>query len=256
MQKKLPIQFILLLIILSLPFWILGFAAAHLADRLPINLPVSALMAVCPIIAASILVYKESGSEGVRELMGRTFDVRGVPNRIWYFPIFFIMPLIMLLSYAVMVLLNRPLPVPQIQIIAIPIFLVVFFISAIAEEAGWTGYLYEPMLKRHSALTTGVLIGLIWGIWHVIPLIQAGNDSRFIVWQIIASILNRILMIWIYNNSKKNVFTGVLYHMMINVSVFLFPNFGSHYDPEITSILLALVTAAVIFLWGSRTLAR
>ncbi|MDF2510647.1 MAG: hypothetical protein K0S04_513 [Herbinix sp.] len=255
-QKKSPLKFHILLIVLSLPFWILGVVAGRLADQLPINLPISALMAICPIIAAIILVHKENGARGIRELMGRTFYYKGVSNKIWYLPCVFMMPLVLLLSYTAMRLLNLPLPIPHIQIIAIPIFLLVFFIAAIAEEVGWTGYLYEPMLKRWSALKTGVFIGAIWGIWHVIPLIQAGNDPIWIVWQVITSIFNRILMIWIYNNSRKNVFLGIIYHMMINVSVFLFPNYGSHYDPAITSIILGIVTMIVTFLWGSKTLAK
>lgn len=255
-QKKSPLKFHILLIVLSVPFWILGVVAEHLADRLPINLPISALMAICPIIAAIILVRNENGTRGIRELMRRTFDYKGVPNKIWYLICVFMMPLVLLLSYIIMRLLNLPLPVPHIQIIAIPIFLIVFFISAIAEEVGWTGYLYEPMLKRWSALKAGVVIGAIWGIWHVVPLIQADNNPIWIVWQVITSILNRILMIWIYNNSRRNVFLGVIYHMMINVSVFLFPNYGSHYNPAITSIILGVVTMIVTFLWGSKTLAQ
>jgi membrane protease YdiL (CAAX protease family) len=132
----------------------------------------------------------------------------------------------------------------------------VFFIAAIVEEVGWTGYMYESMLKRWSALKTGILIGAIWGIWHVIPLIQADNNPIWIIWQVITSIFNRILMVWIYNNSSKNIFLGVIYHMMINVSVFLFPNYGSHYNPVITSIILGIVTTIVTFLWGSKTLAQ
>ncbi|MDF2840476.1 MAG: hypothetical protein K0Q99_1248 [Clostridia bacterium] len=255
-QKKSTLKFLLLLIVLSLPFWLLGVVAKHLADWLPINLPISALMAICPIIAAIILVYKENGASGIRELMRRTFDYKGVSSKIWYLICILMMPFVLLLSYIIMRLLNQPLPAPHIQIAAIPIFLLVFFIAAIAEEVGWTGYIYEPMLKRWSALKTGILIGAIWGIWHVIPLIQADNNPIWIIWQVITSIFNRILMIWIYNNSSKNIFLGVIYHMMINVSVFLFPNYGSHYNPVITSIILGIVTTIVTFLWGSKTLAQ
>ena len=43
---------------------------------------------------------------------------------------------------------------------------------------------------------------------------------------------------------------------MMNVSEFLFPNYGSHYDPVITGVITAILAAVVTFLWGPRTLAR
>jgi hypothetical protein len=37
---------------------------------------------------------------------------------------------------------------------------------------------------------------------------------------------------------------------MINVSEFLFPNFGSHYDPAPTALFQALAVVAIAVLWG------
>ena len=43
---------------------------------------------------------------------------------------------------------------------------------------------------------------------------------------------------------------------MLNVSTFLFPNYGSFYDPAITGILIIITAAFVTFFWGAKTLAR
>ena len=43
---------------------------------------------------------------------------------------------------------------------------------------------------------------------------------------------------------------------MSNVSVPLFPNGGSHYDPAIAGVLTVVVAGTAAFLWGARTLAR
>lgn len=43
---------------------------------LPFNLPVDALVLVCPMIAASILVYMENRSDGVKQLLKRSFDFK------------------------------------------------------------------------------------------------------------------------------------------------------------------------------------
>ena len=46
------------------------------------------------------------------------------------------------------------------------------------------------------------------------------------------------------------------YLTAINVSIYMFPNYGSGYDPFITFIILAIATSIIIFLWGSETLAQ
>lgn len=43
---------------------------------------------------------------------------------------------------------------------------------------------------------------------------------------------------------------------MINVSFALFPNYGSHYDPDVAGPITAIAALIVIFLWGPKTLAR
>lgn len=57
-----PWTFFLLVFVLSVPFWSIGpMAEQFLQKGIPINLPVGALQAVNPLIAASILVYGEKG---------------------------------------------------------------------------------------------------------------------------------------------------------------------------------------------------
>jgi len=65
-RRPLP-AFVALLLTLSLPFWLVGATGRELLPRLP----VSALMAVCPLIAAAILAYRAGGARGVRALLRR-----------------------------------------------------------------------------------------------------------------------------------------------------------------------------------------
>lgn len=62
-MRRSPLAFITLVFALSVPFWLL--AALTDLELLP-GLPVSALMLVCPGIAAAILVHRETGVRGVR----------------------------------------------------------------------------------------------------------------------------------------------------------------------------------------------
>ena len=65
--------YVLLVILLSLPFWALAQVAQ--AEPLP-GLPLSGLMAFVPALAAILLVARAQGAAGVRALLARSLDVR------------------------------------------------------------------------------------------------------------------------------------------------------------------------------------
>ena len=251
--KKSLLPFFVVVFALALPFWLLG---ALFMPIPPINLSVSALQVVCPLIAAVILVYREEKLGGVVRLLKRVFDQRRIKHKIWYVPIIFLLPLLYLLSYGVMRLLGRPLPEePFIPWLTMPIFFVIFFLAAVGEEVGWTGYAVDPMQDRWSALKTGLILGLVWAIWHVVGFRQE-HQWVWVAEQCFCTIVLRILMVWLYNNTGKSMFAVILFHTMINVCDFSFPNYGSYYDPAITGAIIAITVVIVTFFWGAKTLAH
>lgn len=253
--NKSPLKFYLLVTAFSIPFWVVG-AMADKGLPLPMNLPVSALMFICPLIAALILVYREDELDGIRMLFKRVFDCKKVRHKLWYLPSIFLMPVIMILSYGVMRLRGILLPQPHIPLMMIPIFFVLFFISAVGEEGGWMGYAIDSMQDRWGALKSSIIMGAIWAIWHAIPYIQAHNNLKWIAWQCLFTIAARVLIVWLYNNTGKSILPAILFHTMINVSWSLFPNYGSHYDPVITGSIITIMAIIITFLWGTKTLAR
>jgi len=251
-QESLPWKFFALLILITIPFWVFG------GNRLPIpiKLPVSALAAFNPVIAALIMTYLQSGSNGVKELVRKIFDYKKIRNQIWYVPTLFLNPVIFLLAYVIMLWRGMPLPDPEIPILVAPLFFVVFFIFGIGEELGWMGYVIDPLQKRWGALNAGVLLGFAWAIYHLIPDLQNGQTADWILWHRIGTVVLRVLMVWIYNNTGKSVFAMILFHTMDNLSWALFPNYGSHYDPFVISTITCLVALIVVLGWGGKTLTR
>jgi len=128
-SKGPPLKFFLLVFIISAPFWLIG-ATAEQKLPLPFNLPVGALVLVCPTIAASILVYWENGSNGVKQLLKRSFDFKRIKGKIWYVPIFLLMPCIMVLEYGLMKLVGVSIPNFQFPVLMVPVFFIVFFTSS------------------------------------------------------------------------------------------------------------------------------
>lgn len=252
-KKRPPLKFFFLVFALSISFWMIG--AFSPLQLLP-GLPVSSLMMFCPAIAASILVYKENKATGVAALLKRSFDCKRIRAKVWYIPIVLLMPGIAVLAYGAMRLMRLPLPTPQLPGLAALLIFPGSFIAALGEELGWSGYVIEPMQHRWNAFQASMLLGLVWAVWHIVPLVQADRSPTWIAWQCLNFVASRILLVWIYNNTGKSVFAAALCHATVNVSWQLFPNNGSHYDPRIIGLITALAAVIVIAGWGPRTLAR
>ncbi len=55
------------------------------------------------------------------------------------------------------------------------------FFVCFGEEWGWRGYLLPHMLEDHGIVTTLVVTGCVWGLWHA-PLIMMGHNYGFGYW--------------------------------------------------------------------------
>ena len=247
--------FFLLVILLSIPLYLLG---AH-GDRLPFAtfLPMSALMAFIPMIAALVLVTRESGARGTRQLLARALDFRRIKGVAWVLTALLLMPMMALLGVGVLRIEGRALPDAQFFPVAeIVAFSLMFFIGAVGEELGWQGYAYARLKNGKSAMNAALIIGTIWALWHVIPYVQLGRSADWIVWQCLGTVALRVIMVWLFVNTGQNIFVAVLFHTMINMPWGLVQNYESFYDSQAMFVILALVAGTVAALWGPSTHAR
>ncbi len=236
--------FFALVFILSIPFWILG--TVHPIQLLP-GLPISALGAFTPAIAALILFYRSDRFSGVLWLLRRSFDFKRVKNKNWYLAFTLINPAIAVLAYGIMRASGESLPNPLPLTFAIFPLFIVFFIAALGEELGWSGYATEPLQQHWGIVPTGILLGVVWAVFHFIPLLQAHRSIGWIAWWSLGTISLRIIMTWLYVHSGKSVFAATLFHAMINLCWQLFPINGSYYDPRIFG-LIAFCFAAIFII--------
>jgi uncharacterized protein len=251
--EKQPLTFFWLVFVLSLPVWLLG---GHRLP-LPVKLPVSAVISFVPLVAATVLSYRRLGIVGVKALLTRALDYQKVSNKWWWLPILFLLPCIYILSYAIIRAVELPLPPnPHLPWQMAPVFLLLFFPAALGEELGWMGYAIGPLQNRWGALTAGLMVGIVWALWHIIPDVQNQQPATWIVWHRLYSVALRILIVWVYNNTGKSVVAASLFHTMDNLSWSLFPNYGSHYNPFVTSLITWFTVAGIVFVWEPATLAR
>ena len=151
-KKESVLLFLGLVFALSIPIWVLG--EIRPVELLP-GLPISSLGAFTPGLAALILKYRDDRLAGFFQLLGRSFDFRRVPDKIWYLAFILINPAVAVLAYGALRISGKALPSPSLTIGIVPLFLV-FFIAALGEEIGWTGYATEPLLRGWGGFATGI----------------------------------------------------------------------------------------------------
>jgi membrane protease YdiL (CAAX protease family) len=246
-----------LVFLVSVPAWIAGWLAPDALSRiLGIRLPLSAVMAFVPAAAAFFFSYRSGGRAATVALMRELAVGDATPKRTWYLTSLLFMPAVLAASYGLLRADGETLPPLGFSLLSLPGFFLMFFVGAIGEELGWQGYVFPILQARRNALQTALFIGLVWALWHLIPFFQTGHDAWWVAWQFCVTILLRVVTVWLFVNAGQRVMAAVLFHAMSNVGMFLFPHYGSHYDPFTTSLVLAVAVTGIVFLWGPRTLDR
>ena len=253
------LNWVLLLFSLSVPLWVIG--ATYDVQLFPgfnlLQLPLA-----MGGVSALLLIYRQNGRDGVVALLKRTYDFRKFRPKIWYLPVLLIYPSVGLLDYLIQRMSGASLPSLHFSL---PIFLgysTVLFL-ALGEELGLTGYAIDRLQQRHSALMSGILLGLVWAGYHIPSFIISGYYTfGWIVWHAIYIIAGRVLFVWVYNNSGGSMSSMALLHWTFGLFWTLLPATGNlqkatpYYDPRIAAFVTIAYVALVTFLWGSRTLAQ
>ncbi len=100
------------------------------------------------------------------------------------------------------------------------------------EELGWTGFAAPRLRLRHSVLATALIIGVLWGAWHILTndlwasgttagglpldLFIIVNGLGFLVGQLPAF---RVLMVWVHDRTGS-LLVAMLMHASLVVCTF------------------------------------
>jgi membrane protease YdiL (CAAX protease family) len=251
--RRSPLEFFGLVLTLSVPFWMIGAATNR---QLMPGLSVSALMAFCPMTAALILVHRERGIARVKQLLKRSFDCRRIKALVWLLPLLLLMPGVSFVVYGLMRWTDMPVPVMQLAIANSLWMLLAFFIGALGEELGWSGYILEPLQERWHALQASLILGGVGVAWHLVPLLLVHRPLAWIAWWCLYAMAARLLTVWLYNNTGRSVFAASVFHATLNLTYMLFPVYGSHFDMRIGGLVMAGVAVLVVVVWGPKSLTR
>jgi len=197
--------------------WLGAFAVAapHLLRGEPIpkfaGLMMFPAMLLGPSAVGILLTWFIDGSIGLRDLLSRMRRVR-VPPR-WYAPLL-IPPVLVLTVLFLMKTFVSPVFAPNRFLIGISFG----FVAGFFEEIGWMGYAFPKMRRADNALAPAILLGLLWGTWHIPVIDYLGTSTPhgaywFPFFLAFAAALTamRVLIAWIYSNTKSVLLAQLLH---------------------------------------------
>ncbi|MEN8243006.1 MAG: type II CAAX endopeptidase family protein, partial [Chloroflexota bacterium] len=234
-QNRKPALFFILTFLYSWGIWLpsiltglgvdLGLdGTAYTAVTVPIG-------AFAPLFAAITLVVKQHGWKEAGRFLRQVFDFKVKP-------IFIILALgIPIVIHAIAhylapalgfevanTLLPENLPVSPL-VLSIPYFFLMLLIGGGQEEFGWRGYALDPLQERLGVIPASLLIGLIWGIWHLPLWVMPGDGHStypFLAFLIMTTSIS-VVYSWLYNASNKKLIVALLFHAMSNTAAPLLP---------------------------------
>lgn len=251
-QRRPPLTFFMLVFALTIPFGVIGILSG--IQLIP-GIPLTALAVFSPAIAAAILVRRENGTSAVTALLWRSFDYKRINAKVWYIPIVFLPFGVAVLRDGLMGWMEMSPPALQISVLSALVMSLMFFVFALGEELGWSGYVIDPLQDRWTALQASVLVGVVWAVWHIPLMVQLGQSPALIGWGCLNMVGTRILLVWLYNNTGKSVFAIALCHALLNVSSKILFSGNSYTAGVISSLLIATMAVIVTVVWEPRTLA-
>lgn len=178
------------------------------ADKYAMSFP-----QLAPGIVALVFIWLRNGRNGLKELFGK-FAVSKENTR-WLILSIVIPVIIVSLSYCVLSFVNgKNVLAPSLDGISVYLcYLVGIIIGSIGEEIGWRGFMLPQLQLKYSAFFSSILLGGLWGFWHI--------DFRFGIIGFVLFIVEvtelSILFTWLYNKSNGNILSAVIFHSVCNI---------------------------------------
>jgi len=205
---------------LELPFDVSGY-----------SMVVVIIGAFAPMMAAITLIARDGGWKGIKAFFGRALDFHIKPV---YLVIALVLPLVIhgIAHYLALALgldvartlFPSDIAVPAV-VLAIPYFFLMMIIGGGQEEFGWRGFAQEPLQEKIGVIPASLVIGAIWGLWHLPLWFMAGDlhsAYSFLAFVMMTTSIS-IIYAWLYNASGKKLIVVVFFHAMNNTAAPLIP---------------------------------
>lgn len=213
-----------------------------------------------PVTAAFIVTAAAEGRIGLRHWASRLTRWR-VGWR-WYVGILTAVPVaVTLATFAAPGAASQArMPSAVVLLGYLPMLLVQFLTTAVAEEPGWRDFALPRLQRRYGAVVGTVVLGVWWGVWHLpLYLTLWGGFPDVTWWQpiefVAACVPLSIVMTWVFNRTGESVPMVMLLHASVN-SVFslvwpqMFPQLTARDSGHV--VLLSATVVALVLLGATR----
>ena len=212
-----------------------------------------------PSLLGIFLTWKKEGLSGLRQLGQRIIQFNFGWR--WYMFTF----LIVIAGTAGQLMINKLLGNTfnvTLFLTQLGIFLPLLILGPLSEEIGWRGYALPRLQKRWNALTSSVIIGVIWGLWHLPLFMMVGTSQHELgdpfIGFLIKMTASSILYTWLYNNTQQSIWSAILLHWLYTCA-FQVMSSGVTRSPLynwLESLPYVIMAAIVVLIWKPQTLSR
>jgi membrane protease YdiL (CAAX protease family) len=142
----------------------------------------------------------------------------------------------------------------------IPIAIAISTPFQAGEEIGWRGYALPRLTARFGLARASILLGLIWGFWHLPQFFIRGVETyrqSFLVFVLQVTALS-VAIAWLYAHTNGSLLLPMLMHAAVNNSKDIVPSAvpGATNTFGLSTSLVAWFTVAVLWLCAAYFLAR
>lgn len=143
----------------------------------------------------------------------------------------------------------------------VPVFIAILFQAGFAEEIGWRGFALPRLQAHYNALTSSLILGVLWALWHYHP-VNWPIIAPIAPWHFIAVMCMTVILTWVYNNTNGSLLLVVLFHTASNTSDWIVPiglvgSTASISQASLISIILrALTVILLVVIFGAERLSR
>jgi membrane protease YdiL (CAAX protease family) len=111
-----------------------------------------------------------------------------------------------------------PISIPHTNASSFVIMLGGMLLGAFGEELGWRGYLQNMLNGRLNGLIAFLLVGVLWGLWHVG---NYQNGSTYMLFFVFSTIGYSAVIAWLLQGTNYNVVLACLFHFAVNAGFYI-----------------------------------
>jgi membrane protease YdiL (CAAX protease family) len=249
MKKNPGLLFIVLAFIFTWSIEIPAALTKHGYTNITISKGLQIIATLAPGIVAILLSLLLGGGAGLKAFFKPILKWRvGIS---WYLVVLGIGILLTGVSILIFYLfVNKPVK-PDTPVNLLAYLLILVFFSPFWEEIGWRGFLLPNLQKKHSAFKAALIIGFVWGLWHL-PIILAGNaygDQTIYYFLIIfiGCFALSILQTWLFNCTNSLIICILLHDAVNSGAAYFYGNLGTNeLRPFVIFTALLILTAIIV----------